>query len=418
MTRRVALLLALCLMLGSLPAMADISPSVTPAPLPGYTLHRVEEEIIVFAAANLKANIVGYITPGKQRNVHVLNVEDNWCYISFISAYGVSYGYLPLSYFDAALPQPTVTPDAAPTHEGGTAAWILNSAEGFRLNLREEPSVNAKSLGKYFTGTPVTLTGEVKDGFAQVLLADMILGWLDMRFLTTDPAELVPETPMVTVQKAGSGATLRSGPATTFDRLGWYEHGTLITVLGVRSDGWYHVTVDGLTGFMSEGLLSGAFPYSHGTDSDNPVLTHTAANDEAVLYINTRSATSQLNLRKEATPSSKSLGLFYTGTPLTVISYTRTGWAYVRIGHTEGYVDADYLTAEPPTRYGEKHMVRNSRASGLNLRSLPSTGGEQLGFVENYDHVIVLGTLSDGWCYVNYDGVIGYMLGTGLEKSK
>lgn len=418
MKRHIALLLALWLLIFTIPAAADISPSVTLAPLPGYTLRPIDDEIIVFAAANGKANIVGYITQDNQQSVHVLGISDNWCYISFTSAYGMSYGYLPLSYFDAVISQPTATPEAVHAHESGTTAWVLNSAEGFRLNLREESSVTAKSLGKYYTGTPVTLTGEVQDGYAQVLLADMILGWLDMRFLTTDASMLVPETPMVTVQKPGGGATLRSGPAATYDRLGWYEHGTLVTVLGVRSDGWYHVTADGLTGFMAEGLLSGTFPYNYGTDSDNPVLSNTNSNDEALFYINTRSATSQLNLRKEAASSSKSLGLFYTGTPLTVISYTRTGWAYVRIGHTEGYVDADYLTATPPTRFGMNYIVRNSRASGLNLRSLPSTGGEVLGFADNYSPVIVLGELSDGWCYVSFNGTLGYMLGTGLEKSK
>ena len=142
------------------------------------------------------------------------------------------------------------------------------------------------------------------------------------------------------------------------------------------------------------------------------------ANGEMQLYINTRSAGGKLNLRKSASASSKSLGLFYTGTPVTVISFNRSGWAYVRIGQTEGYMDVDYLTTTKPTQYGENHVIRNTRATGLNLRSLPSTGGELLKFAPNYSSVIVLGELSDGWCYVEYDGTLGYMLGTSLEKVK
>ncbi len=417
MKQRFALLIALCLLFLSLTAAADPYPTVTPVSLPGYTLLPSQEEVRVFAAANMKANIVGYIIPGGEQEVHVLSAEGDWCYVSFTSVYGVNYGYVPLSCFAVETPRPTPTPEAAPAYESGTSAWILNSAEGFRLNLREEPAFSAKSLGKYYTGTPVTLTGQFVDGYAQALVAGTTLGWLDVRFLTTDTLTLVPETPMVTVRNSGSGATLRSGPASTYDRLGWFGHGTLITVLGVRNDGWYHVTVDGLVGFISEGLLSGTFPYHYGADSDNPAHSDNMANGEAVCYINTRSS-GQLNLRKAASFTSRSLGLFYTGTPLTVISYTRTGWAYVRIGHTEGYVDADYLAAVAPTRYGETRIVRNSRASGLNLRSLPSTGGEILAFAENYSSVTVLGDLSDGWCYVNYGGVLGYMLGTSLEKSK
>jgi uncharacterized protein YgiM (DUF1202 family) len=149
--------------------------------------------------------------------------------------------------------------------------------------------------------------------------------------------------------------------------------------------------------------------------SDNPALADSTSQQTQLMYINTRTAGGQLHLRKSAAVSAKSLGLFYTGTPVNVLSYTRDGWAYVQIGHTEGYMDADYLTSTKPTHYGLKRTVRNSRANGLNLRALPSTGGELLTFAPNYEAVTVLGELSDGWCYVDYNGTIGYMLGTYLK---
>lgn len=417
MKRFFALTFALCLIFLSLPALADF-PVATLAPLPGYTLRGTGEDIIVYAIMSNKANIAGVIAHGDEANVHVLSVEGDWCYISFPNGSDIRYGYLPLSSFDRpVIATPTPVPEA-PLYDPGTLAWVLNSAEGYRVNLREEPAYSAKSLGKYYTGTPLVLTGQAQNGYAEVLLADTLMGWLDMRFITTDASALVPETPMVAVKNPGSGATLRSGPGSTYDRLGWYTHESLVTVLGIRADGWYHVSVDSLTGYISEGLLSGAFPYSYGTDSDNPALTDHMADDSTVYYINTRSSGGQLNLRKSASTTAKSLGLFYTGTPLTVLSYTRTGWAYVRIGCTEGYIDADYLASTAPTRYGETRIIRNNHATGLNLRSLPSTGGEMLDFAPNYSYVTVLGDLSDGWCYVEYNGTQGYMLGNALEKNK
>lgn len=415
MKRILALAAALCLVF-SLSAAADFAPAATATPLPGYTLRASADEVKVFAAKSMKANIVGYLLPDGQQEVHVLQTDGDWCYISFTSVQGVSWGYVPLSCFDvAAEPSPTPAPTADSPFGVGVYAWIVNSRECYRLNLREGPSATAKSLGRYYTGTPVTLTGQVVDGFAQVLLAGTTLGWLDVRFLSTDSLSFVPEMPTVTIQNRGSGANLRSGPATTYSRLAWYGHGTAVTVLGVREDGWYHVMVDDRVGFIAASLLSGSFPY--GTDSDDPLLSDNMANGEAVLYINTRSTGGQLNLRKAASTTSKSLGLFYTGTPVTVISYTRTGWACVQIGQTQGYIDADYLTATKPTQYGEVRIVRNSRASGLNLRKLPSTGGELLGFAENYSRVTVLGDLSDGWCYVQYGDTLGYMMGTYLEPA-
>lgn len=405
----------LCLSLLSTPAAMADPVYATPEPLPGYTLQASDEPRLVYATKSIKANIAGFIQPGEEQNVQVLEISSDWCFISFQTDGGVRYGYLPRSCFQAA-PQATPTPPPALTYAAGTPAWVKNIAEGYRLNLRQSPSTAAASLGKYYTGTPLLLTGTVENGFAEVLLADTLLGWMDIRYLTTEAAAFVPELPMVTVNNPGGGATLRSGPSTSSNKQGWLSHGTAVTVLGVRSDGWYHILVNDEAGYIAETMLSGSFASGYGMDSDNPTLTNQLADSQAQVFINTRSATDRLNLRKSASSSAKSLGRFSTGTPATVISYTRTGWAYVRIGQTEGYVAADYLTATQPARYGIPYTVRNSRANGLNLRSTPSTGGELLLFVPNYSTVTVLGELSDGWCYVDYQGVVGYMLGSSLKQ--
>lgn len=403
---------ALCLLLFPACAAADLVPIETP--IPGYQLRPFSEDLIVYAAQNLKSNIVGYITPDGKQQVHVLSVSNGWCYICFSSVYGTSYGYIPTSFFNApALATPSPTP--APTLNPGVVAWVLNVDEGYRLNLRSEPSVSAASLGKYYTGTEVILTGQTANGFAQVLLYGSLLGWMDAAFLTTDAADLVPETPVVTIENPGSGAVLRSGPSTDYSRNGWFTHDSAVTVLGVRSDGWYHVLIGQTSGYISEDLLSGTFSYDHGLDSDNPAVNNHQPGKGLVQYINTRTSGGKLHLRKESSSSSASLGLFLTGTPVTVISYTRSGWAYVRIGQSEGFMDADYLTAVKPTQYGEVRTIQNTRATGLNLRSIPSTGGERLAFADNYSQVIVLGELNNSWCYVQYQGQLGYMLGTSLK---
>lgn len=411
MRRFYALITALLLLLLYLPATAEPPPDLTP--LPGYTLKPSDEEILVYTARNLKAGLAGTIKPGAEQTVQVLSLQGDWCYVRFTTANGERYGYLPLSCFEA-LSQPTATPTPENVLLTGTAAWVLNHAEGYRLNLRETPSHSSVSLGRYYTGTPVTLTGIAENGFVQLLLAGSTLGWMDERYLTLDASNLVPETPQLAV--LNNGATLRSGPDSTYDRLGWFARGTIVTVLGVRTDGWYHVQADDLVGYMASSVLSGDLPTAYGMDSDNPALTGNT-DQVSVFYINTRSSGSMLHLRKAPSTSAKSLGQFYTGTPLSILSYTRTGWAYVRIGQTEGYMDADYLTTTQPTRYGILRSLHNSRATGLNMRRAPSTGGELLSFVPNNAVITLLGTLSDGWCYVDYNGLLGYMLADGYLKA-
>lgn len=408
-----ALLTAFCLLQFVLPASAQSPP--TPTPLPGYTLRAAPDEILVFTTRSLKGNLAGTLMPDGNQDVQVLDVTGEWCYISFTTDTGTRYGYVPLSCFDV-VPQATPAPEPMLSFPAGTAAWVVNIDNSYRLNLRQEARSLAVSNGKYYTGTPVILTGATENGFAQVLLAGTALGWMDLRFLTTDAESFVPETPIVTVK--GSGAVLRSGPGTDYPRLRRYERGTPVTVLGVRSDGWYHVQVDDRVGYMNDVLLSGNFPFGYGMDSDNPSIAESTTDQSSVFYINTRSSGGQLHLRKSASASSKSMGLFYTGTPLSVTGYTRTGWAYVRIGQTEGYMAADYFTEVQPQQYGAVRFIRNSRATGLNLRDEPSTGGALLSFVPNNSKVILLGELSNDWCYVDYNGTLGYMLGSNNLKSK
>ncbi len=405
MRKFLALLTALSLPLSILPAAAESPPTATP--LPGYTLRASPVDILVYATRSLKGNLVGTITLDSSADVQVLALNGDWCYVSFTTPQGTRRGYVPLSFFDVA-PASTPTPAPATTYAAGTLAWVQNAGSGYRLNLREEPRLLAKSVGKYFTGAPVTLTGTTENGFAQVLLAGTTLGWMDLRYLTTDAEAFVPELPIVTIK--GNSAALRSGPGTDNPRLGSYDHGMQVTVLGVRTDGWYHVQVGDAIGYIAETLLSGVFPFGYGMDSDNPNLAENNTDQSSVFYVNTRATGVQLHLRKAATASSKSMGLFYTGTPLIVISYTRTGWAYVRIGQTEGYMAAEYFSSTPTQQYGERLMVQNSRATGLNLRETPSTGGALMSFVPNGTEVILLGELSNGWCYVDCNGQLGYML--------
>lgn len=408
MRKFLAFLTALSLLYLFIPVMAEAPPA--PTPLPGYTLRASPDEILVFATRSLKGNLAGTITPDGAQDVQVLGVTGDWCYISFTCSQETRYGYVPLSCFEVA-PAATPTPPPEFTIPAGTPAWVQNIGIGYRLNLRQEPKSLAKSIGKYYTGTPVTLTGISENGFAQVLLAGSALGWMDLRFLTSDSEGFVPEMPLVTVK--GSNAALRSGPGTSYPRLERFDRGTQVTVFGVRSDGWYHVQVEEWVGYMAESLLSGNFPFGYGMDSDNPSLTEANTDRSSVYYINSRSSDGQLHLRKSASTSSKSMGLFYTGTPLTVITYTRTGWAYVRIGQTEGYMASDYFANIPPFQYGTPRILHNSRATGLNLRETPSTGGALLAFVPNNAEVILLGELSNGWCFVDYNGVLGYMLNNG-----
>ncbi len=380
-----------------------------------YLLKPIDKELRVYERMSEKANPAGYIQPGAEGAVEVMAIIGSWCQVSFSTEEGDVQGYLPLRFFERATPtaEPTLTPDP----EAARRVSVSNAQKGYRLNLREEPTGTARSIAKYYTGAQALLTGQTRNGFAEVEIGGT-KGWMDQRYLAPT-GTVVIETPLVTISNPGSGANLRSGAGTDNAILGWLPHGTDVLILGVTSSGWFHVETfsTGIVGYVSESLLSETEPFSYGFDSDSPSTGALAASD-ASAYINTFRTGSVLNLRKEASTSAKSLGVFHTGTPVDILSYTRTGWAFVRIGQTEGYMDSQYLVPTAPTNRGQRAWVANDYADGLNLRTMPSAGSALLAYLPNGASLTLYGELSDGWCYVQSGDMTGYVLATGLKTTK
>lgn len=409
------LLPLLLLLLMTAPASAELVTRITPTPsataASRMTLRPSADEVKVYATASTNARIVGYIIVGGRQEVEVLRLQNDWCYVSFTSINGTSYGWIPASCFEAeATPAPTVTP--TPTPLPVNSAYVCNPQDGSRLNLRTSPSSSSTSLGKYYTGTPLTLMGDSRNGYTRVKIGD-VSGWMDSRYITTIPYSFVSETPYVYVSNPGSGLNLRIGPGTSYDKIGWYPHGTGITILGVRADEWCHVSVNGQTGYMSSELMSERFPWHFSSDAENLGSTVDSAATGTSAYVGVP-VTSGLHLRRSATTASESLGVFYTGCPVTIISYTRTGWAYVKIGDMHGYMDASSLSAAQPYQTGVSRMISNAYGTGLNLRTQPDTSSTIIRLCSNYTTVTVLGDLKNGWCYVLYAADAGYMIGSRL----
>ncbi len=407
--RLLALLLGLLLLI---PALAEETP------LPGYTLRESADEVRVFATRSEKAKIVGYIITGGRQEVGVLTDDGQWCYVRFTSIGGETFGYIPRSRFDVA-PAATPAPTPAPSWKPGTRATVRNSHTGYRLNLRSGPAATYASTAKYYTGVDVTLTGGVRNGYAQVDVHGAT-GWMDLRFLETEGSVLI-ETPMARICNENSGANIRKGPGSSYGSIAWYLDGTQVTILGVTSNGWCHVEIldhythEYVRGYVAQSLLNEAEPFLTGTDSDGSGSTGIEAPSDA-RYVTTRSASGAVNLRTGASATSKSLGTFYTGAPAEVISYTRTGWCFVRIGRTTGYMDATYLTDQPPMTTGVAHRVSNRYATGVNLRGIPGETGELLSFLPNGETVTVLGHVSGGWSCILYGDGVAYALTDALRR--
>lgn len=112
----------------------------------------------------------------------------------------------------------------------------------------------------------------------------------------TDPVPTEPEfvvEPMSAKMYATATANVRSGPATSYNRLGHVDEGDAVEVTGVCENGWYRIKFKG-----GEGFVGGSYIVK-----DKPIVT-TAATTVAVTTAITKAST-EISEKKEEPSASK-----------------------------------------------------------------------------------------------------------------
>ncbi len=133
------------------------------------------------------------------------------------------------------------------------SAMVDNPVPNDRLHLREQPSQNARSLGRYYNGAIVTLLDNF-NGRNEWTHVDIcgVQGYMMSKYLDFSPviSEDLSELHLYEINNPITGdLNLRFAPDTSSESLGIYPNGTLVAVIGVTGD-WAHVICDGQTGYM------------------------------------------------------------------------------------------------------------------------------------------------------------------------
>ena len=187
---------------------------------------------------------------------NVLGVlQSGWIHVYFAGC----NGFLPA---DALIPQLTFekTETSVPA---GYCAYVNNPDPADRLNLRAAPSANADSLGKYYNGVEVLVLGDVGNGYWHVQVnCTKTAGYMDAAYLTTAYRD-ASLRPSAKVRNPNAALTnIRSAPSYTADVLYTAENGEGMAVMGVTPDGWLHVQMEGIYGYVRSALVTPAFSFT------------------------------------------------------------------------------------------------------------------------------------------------------------
>ena len=119
-----------------------------------------------------------------------------------------------------------------------------------RLNMRSEPSRDARSLGSFYSGTQVEIVSDAGSGWSEVSIGgdvSSVSGYMMSDYLATGAQMdgVIDATyDMQVVSPYGTqSVVLRSRPSDSYDAVAMLEVGEEVRVIGVSGD-FYYVRVD------------------------------------------------------------------------------------------------------------------------------------------------------------------------------
>ena len=130
---------------------------------------------------------------------------------------------------------------AAPLALAQSAVVDNGSDVTSRLNMRAQPSKDAASLGKFYSGTTVEIVADAGDGWAQVSIGG-VEGYMMTQYLSRDGSGVRDGTydKRVVSPYGTQSVVLRDRPSDSYDAVAMLTVGETVRVLGT-SGGYYYV---------------------------------------------------------------------------------------------------------------------------------------------------------------------------------
>lgn len=247
------------------------------------------------------------------------------------------------------------------------------------LNVRSAASGSSLKLGTLAPGVLVTVTGE--EGNWYTILFGSGEAYVSKTYIQKYIPKPEPGFQSFTgIVTASVSLNVRSGPGSSYSKLGSLNPGVSVTVTG-ESGSWYAIGFSGSTGYVSKSLIKDA--------STIPVFKS---------FTGIVSCASSLNVRSGPGSSYKKLGTLKNGANVTVTGESGT-WYIIDFGGKTGYVAKSYIE--------EDNSLRFTTTANVNLRSGPGTTYTSLGLIPSGTTLTVT-EINGIWGKVTYGGKTGW----------
>lgn len=263
---------------------------------------------------------------------------------------------------------------------------------GGRLNLRETPSLSAKVLGQYPSGTWMNV--ESTEGDWSKVSVNGKEGYVMSKYLADSASS---SSHLYVRTNTGRGLNLRTQPSLEGDIITSFKPGTAVTVIA-KGSGWHKVSVDGQSGYMSSQFLTS------GQNSSTAVKTGVVRNP---------GANQVLLLRETASTDARVLGYFSNGTQVQIVG-EKGDFYQVNVGGKSGYMMKKFIQTSTsssstlPEAPFAAELINPNGNKIVNFRTAPGLNASIIKAHAVGTKITVLET-GDVWCKAEIDGVTGYV---------
>lgn len=264
---------------------------------------------------------------------------------------------------------------------------------GGGLNLRQNPSLDAKVIRQYPTGTWMTVLSE--EGEWSKVEVGGNTGYVMSKYLTESNAE----STLYVRTNTGRGLNLRDMPSLEGNIITSFKPGTAVQVL-VRGANWHKVSVDGVTGYMDARYLTGSSSSGSTSASKVGVVSNPGANQV-------------LLLRETASTDARVLGYFGNGTKVTITGESGNFYK-VTVGGKNGYMMKKFIklntssSSTLPAAPFTAELINPNGNSIVNFRTAPGLNSPIIKAHKVGTTIKVL-EVGETWCKAQIDGVTGYV---------
>ncbi|HEE9846361.1 SH3 domain-containing protein [Clostridium perfringens] len=348
--------------------------------------------------------------------------------------YKGSHGYVAKEYVKDVTEsnnsnQGTQTPEKPSTPESTEKTGIVNVSSS--LNVREGASTSSKVIGSLSGNTKVIIVGE--EGAFYKIEYKGSHGYVAKEYVkyvtessNSNQGTQTPEKPSTpeSTEKTGivnvsSSLNVREGASTSSKVIGSLSGNTKVTIVG-EEGAFYKIEYKGSHGYVAKEYIKDITESNNSNQgTQTPEKPSTPENTEKTGIVN---VSSSLNVRSEASTSSKVIGSLSGNTKVTIVGEEG---AFYKIEYkgSHGYVAKEYVkdvtennnsnqgtqTPEKPStpENTEKTGIVNV-SSSLNVREGASTSSKVIGSLSGNTKVTIVG--EEGAFYkIEYKGSHGYV---------